>query len=228
MSLAVITGPSRGVGRATALGLAQRGLSLALVGRRSPELDAAREAALAAGSPEVRAWHADLRESATLEPLGREIIAAQGAPLVLVNNAGVVHRKPLEAMTLALWDEQLAVNLTAAFALCRAFLPSMREARQGRIVHVGSISSTMGTPRLTAYCAAKWGLIGFMKSLAEEISDSGLMTVAVLPGSIDTRMLEGSGFPPRMSAEDVANTIVHYAMDAPLSHNGGVIEMLGV
>ncbi len=228
MSLAVITGASRGVGRATALALARRGLALALVGRRSTDLDACREAALAAGAPEVREWHADLRETAALEALGAEIVAAQGAPLVLVNNAGIVHRLPIEATTVALWDEQIAVNLSAAFALTRALLPAMREARRGRIVHVGSISSTMGTPRLSAYCAAKWGLVGFMKSLAEEISDSGLMTVAILPGSIDTRMLEGSGFPPRMSADDVAATIVHYALDAPLAHNGGVIEMLGV
>ena len=66
-----------------------------------------------------------------------------------------------------------------------------------------------------------------MKSLAEELRDSGLMTVAVLPGSVDTRMLEGSGFEPRISVDEVATTLVHYALDAPLSHNGGVIEMFG-
>jgi 3-oxoacyl-[acyl-carrier protein] reductase len=67
-----------------------------------------------------------------------------------------------------------------------------------------------------------------MKSLAEELRDSGLMTVAILPGSVDTDMLKGSGYPPRMTPEDVAQTIAHYALDAPLAHNGSVIEMFGV
>ena len=67
-----------------------------------------------------------------------------------------------------------------------------------------------------------------MKSLAEELSDSGLMTAALLPGSVATRMLEGSGFPPRMTAEDVAKTLAFFALDAPLAHNGAVIEMFGV
>jgi len=67
-----------------------------------------------------------------------------------------------------------------------------------------------------------------MKSLAAELTDTGLMTAAVLPGSVDTRMLEGSGFPARMSADDVAHTLTHFALDAPLAHNGAVVEMFGV
>jgi 3-oxoacyl-[acyl-carrier protein] reductase len=104
----------------------------------------------------------------------------------------------------------------------------MRERNSGHIVFVGSISSTLGTANLSAYCATKWGIVGFMKSLAEELSDSGLMTCAVLPGSTDTRMLAGSGFPPRMTAEVVATTLLHYALDASLAHNGASIEMFGV
>jgi 3-oxoacyl-[acyl-carrier protein] reductase len=122
----------------------------------------------------------------------------------------------------------LRVNLTAPFVLTRALLPAMRARRSGRIVFVASISSTLGTAKLSAYCASKWGIVGFMKSLAEELSDSGLMTCAVLPGSVDTRMLTGSVFPPRMSADDVARTLLHYAFDAPLAHNGASIEMFGV
>jgi len=104
----------------------------------------------------------------------------------------------------------------------------MRERRSGRIVFVGSISSTLGTAKLSGYCASKWGIVGFMKSLAAELTDSGLMTCAVLPGSVETRMLEGSGFSARMTAEAVAETLVHYALDAPLAHNGASIEMFGV
>ena len=107
------------------------------------------------------------------------------------------------------------------------FRSAMRGAGRGRIVHVGSISSTVGTARAAAYCASKWGLVGLMKSLAEEISGSGLATVAILPGSVETRMLEGSGFAPRMRPEEVACAIVHYALDAPTAHNGAVVEMFG-
>jgi 3-oxoacyl-[acyl-carrier protein] reductase len=112
--------------------------------------------------------------------------------------------------------------------LTRAFLPTMLRRGSGRILHVASISATLGTRNAAAYVASKWGLVGFMKSLAEELSGTGLMTLAVLPGSVGTRMLEGSGFEPRMTADEVASTVVHYAFDAPLSHNGGIIEMFGV
>jgi 3-oxoacyl-[acyl-carrier protein] reductase len=139
----------------------------------------------------------------------------------------VVRRSTIVETDNAAYDEQLAVNLRAPFVLTRTLLPSMLQAGEGRIVQVGSISSTLGSAGGAAYCASKWGLVGFMKSLAEELTGSGLMTVAVLPGSVDTPMLEGSGFEPRMSAEGVASTLAHYALDAGVAHNGGVIEMFG-
>jgi 3-oxoacyl-[acyl-carrier protein] reductase len=228
VSFAVVTGASRGIGRATALMLASRGQSLALLGRPSPELEETAAAALAAGAGEARVFHADLGRMNEVDEAARAIVKSCSAPAALINNAGLIHRVPIEGMTVEQWHEQLEVNLSAPFVLTRALLPAMRAARRGRIVNVGSISSTLGTARLSAYCAAKWGLVGLTKSLAEEITDSGLMAVAVLPGSVDTRMLQGSGFPPRMTAEDVARTILFYALDAPLAHNGGVIEMFGV
>jgi 3-oxoacyl-[acyl-carrier protein] reductase len=152
----------------------------------------------------------------------------RGTPDVVINNAGVIGREAIESTTVEAWDHQLAVNLRAPFLIVREVLPAMRARRQGRIVHVGSISSTLGTPNAAAYCASKWGLIGFMKSLAEELRDSGVSTMAILPGSVDTQMLQGSGFSPRMSANDVAQSIVQYALDAPQGHNGSVIEMFGV
>jgi 3-oxoacyl-[acyl-carrier protein] reductase len=86
----------------------------------------------------------------------------------------------------------------------------------------------LGSPGAAAYAASKWGLTGFTKSLAEELSNSGLMACSVLPGSIDTDMLKGAAFPARMSAADVAKTVEFLALDAPLAHNGAVIEMFGI
>jgi 3-oxoacyl-[acyl-carrier protein] reductase len=227
VTLAVVTGASRGIGRATALGLAARGLSLALVGRASREQDETVALARAAGAPDVSVFPCDLARSADAERVSRELSRHVPAPLVLVNNAGVAPRVDVPSTQRETWEETLAVNLTAPFLLCRELVPGMRRAKHGRIVNVGSISATGGTARLSAYCASKWGLVGFTKSLAAELTESGVTAVCVLPGSTSTRMLDGSGFPPRMTAEEVARTLVHYALDASSAHNGAVIEMFG-
>jgi 3-oxoacyl-[acyl-carrier protein] reductase len=228
VTAALVTGASRGIGRATAVELARRGVALALVGRPSSELDETVELARGAGAPEAVAFACDLADARATEAAAYAVVTHFPALGILVNNAGVARRVSVEDTRLDVWDETLAVNLRAPFVLTRAVLSSMRKSGRGRIIHVGSISSTLGTPRLSAYCASKWGLVGFMKSLAEELSGSGVVTLAILPGSTATRMLEGSGMPPRMSADDVAQTIVHYCLDASPAHNGGVIEMFGV
>jgi len=227
VTVAVITGASRGIGRATALLLSQRTVELALLGRPGGALDeTARRAAQ--GGVRVEPVACDLTDDAQIATAAQRVLDHFGAPDAIIHSAGVIKRARIEATSTAALDEQLAVNLRAPFLLTRALLPAMRAAGRGRIVHVGSISSTLGTAAAAAYCAAKWGLVGLMKSLAEELSNSGLSTVAILPGSVDTEMLRGSGFAPRMSAEDVARTLVYHALDAPQAHNGGVIEMFGV
>ncbi|HET9929461.1 MAG TPA: SDR family oxidoreductase [Polyangiaceae bacterium] len=226
--LAVVTGTSRGIGRATALSLSKRGLRLVAITRDAEDRSGLREACRAVGAPSVDIVPLDLNDLDSVERVGADVAGRFGAPAVVIHNAGEVVRARVDELSRAEWMRQLNVNLSAPFVLTRALLPHMLEKRRGRIVFVASISSSIGTPRHSAYCASKWGIVGFMKSLAAELTDSGLMTAAVLPGSVDTRMLEGSGFPPRMSAEDVAHTLTHFALDAPLAHNGAVIEMFGV
>lgn len=226
--VALVTGAGRGVGRAVALALGKRGVSLALVGRPSAGLTET-ASVLRELSPQVPVVvTADFADAGSLERAAARVVAELGVPSVVVHNAGAVVRASIEATSVAAWDEQMAVNLRAPFVLTRALLPSMRAAKSGRFVFVGSISGTLGSPGAAAYSASKWGLTGFMKSLAEELSDSGLMACAVLPGSIDTDMLKGSTFRARMSAEDVARSIEFLALDAPLSHNGATLEMFGV
>lgn len=222
---AVVTGASRGVGRATALAFAQRGVPLVLLGRASAALE--QTAVECRSSVTSHVVHADLSAPEQVESAARAILAL-GPVDVLVNNAGVAVRALLPDLTLASYADQMNTNLLAPIWLTRALLPSMLQRGVGRVVNVASISSTLGTAGQIAYNASKWGLIGFTKSLAAEISDSGLMTVAVLPGSIDTDMLKGSPFPARMTAGEVASTLVHYALDASVAHNGASIEMFGV
>jgi 3-oxoacyl-[acyl-carrier protein] reductase len=226
VTLALVTGASRGIGRATALALAERGVELALLSRPSSELDETAELA-ARKAPSVRAIACDLAHPAQIASAASDLLEALGPPDAIVHNAGIVRRASVEETSLADWDEQIAVNLRAPFLLTQALLPAMRSRKRGRIVHVASISAAIGSKNAAAYAASKWGIVGLMKSLAEELHDSGLMTVALLPGSVETSMLAGSGFEPRMSAEDVARTLVHYALDAGIAHNGGVIEMFG-
>ena len=228
MTRVLITGASRGIGRATAIACATRGVELGLLGRPSAQQRETADLCLKSGASRVLDLSADATNAEQLQRAASEFLSAYGPPDALIHNAGIAGRTSVEDTTLASWTEHVQVNLTAAFVLTRALLPAMRERNSGHIVFVGSISSTLGTANLSAYCATKWGIVGFMKSLAEELSDSGLMTCAVLPGSTDTRMLAGSGFPPRMTAEVVATTLLHYALDAPLAHNGASIEMFGV
>ena len=227
MTRVLITGMSRGIGRAAALACAARGAELGLLGRPSERQRETAESCLKGGAKRVLSLAADATRVEQLERAASEFLEAFGAPDAIIHSAGIAVRSSIEATSVASWQEQLQINLSAPFILTRALLPAMRARRTGRIVFVGSISSTLGTANLAGYCASKWGLIGLMKSLAAELTDSGLMTCAVLPGSVDTEMLVGSGFPPRMSPEAVAQTLVHYAFDAPLAHNGGSIEMFG-
>ena len=111
--------------------------------------------------------------------------------------------------------------------LTRRLLPGMVKRGLGRIINLSSISATLGTASHTGYCASKWGLDGFTKALAEETRGTGVMVVSVLPGSVDTQMLKGSGFAPMMAPWEIADVVRYVCLEAPLALNGGRIEVFG-
>lgn len=224
--VAVVTGASRGIGRATALALAERGLDVALLSREVEPLEEVAAAIVALGRRAL-AVRCDVASTAEVEHARDRTLAELGAPLVVVNNAGIVRRSLVHETSDADWDAVIAVNLRAPFVVSRAFLPSMLAAGRGRLVAVSSISATLGTARQASYCASKWGVVGFTKSLAEELRGTGLAALAVLPGSVDTEMLKGSGFAAQMRPEDVAALVVYAALDAPAAMNGSAVEMFG-
>jgi 3-oxoacyl-[acyl-carrier protein] reductase len=225
--LAVVTGAGSGIGRASALALARRGLDVALVGRTAASLSATAEVVATTGVRTLVTL-ADVSVGADVARAAAEIAGAMGVPQVVVNNAGIAGRKArIEQLGEDEWDAVLGPNLKGVFLVTRALLPAMRAAGIGRFVTIASISATLGSPGLAPYAASKWGAVGFTKSLAEELRGSGLQALAVLPGSVDTPMAKVGGFAPQMSPEDVAGLVVYAALDAPAAMNGSAIECFG-
>ncbi len=222
----MVSGAGRGIGRAISVDLARRGCDIALLGRTIESLAGAAEEVVALGRRAL-AVPCDVADAAEVGAAAARVLADLGVPDIVVANAGVVHRAPVQTMTEAEWDEVIDVNLKGTFLLTRAFLPRMLDLRRGRFVAIGSISSTLGTARQSAYCAAKWGTVGFMKSLAEELRGTGLQAMTVMPGSVDTDMLKGSGFAAVMQPEDVARTVTFLALDAPDAMNASAVEVFG-
>jgi 3-oxoacyl-[acyl-carrier protein] reductase len=224
--VAVVTGAGRGIGRAVALRLAERGCDLALLARTAEQVEEVAAEVTTRGGRAI-ALRCDVANAGEVTRAAEAITRDLGVPRVVVSNAGIVRRSLVVETSEEDWDRVVDVNLKGAFLVARAMLPAMIAKKRGRFVAVASISSTLGTARQSAYCAAKWGLVGFIKSLAEELRPHGLQAMSVLPGSVDTEMLKGSGFTAQMTPEDVASLVVYAALDAPAAMNGSAVEMFG-
>jgi 3-oxoacyl-[acyl-carrier protein] reductase len=232
--VAVVTGASRGIGLAIATRFAAAGARVAICSRAA---DPAAEKKLAdavekiehaapAGTPVV--WlRCDVARFEDARHLHAAVDKELGVPDLVVNNAGVVVRARLDETSEAEWDAVVDANLKGTFNVTRVFLPEMRALKRGRIINIASISGRQGTARLTAYCAAKHGVVGLTRALAEETRDVGIQVNAICPGSVDTDMLAGSGFPALMSADDVAAVALWLASDAPAALTGACIDVFG-
>jgi NAD(P)-dependent dehydrogenase (short-subunit alcohol dehydrogenase family) len=221
----LVTGASRGIGESIALTLAKEGCDLALCSNASSSEPTA-EAVRALGRRAV-AIQADI---ATPEGIDKVVSMAQqslGAIDLLVNNAGVAKRVLMKDMQDGAFERVLAVNLTGPFQLCRRLVPSMVERGFGRVVNVSSISGTLGTPGFTAYCASKWGLSGLTQALSEELRGTGVFVAAVLPGTVNTKNIQGMGFPIQMEPEDVAELVRYLCTQAPAAMRGSLVEIFG-
>jgi 3-oxoacyl-[acyl-carrier protein] reductase len=224
--VALVTGSSGGIGRAAALSLARAGADLVVTSTREHGAD---DTARAVTALKRRALSArcDVSDPESIEALIRLVQKGFGRVDILLNNAATIHRAAFVETLDRDFDQVVKVNLSGPFYLIRRLAPAMVERGWGRIVNVSSISGTVGTPKLSAYCASKWGLNGLTKAIAEELVGTGVSICAVLPGSVDTEMLKGSGFAPKMKAEDVAGVICYLCAEAPNAMNGSLVEVLG-
>jgi NAD(P)-dependent dehydrogenase (short-subunit alcohol dehydrogenase family) len=205
---AVVTGASRGLGKAMALALAREGVRVALVARDSAKLAEAADEVRAAGG-EAHVFEADITKEEQVLALEQNLRAALGTVQILVNNAGINLRKRVTDFTLAEWQGVLDTNLTSVFLMCRAFVPHMKGTGYGRIINMTSIMSHVSLPERTAYSATKAGLLGFTRALAMELAEDGVTVVGISPGPFATEMNTALMNDPEKNAMFLSKIPVH-------------------
>ena len=183
---AIVTGASRGIGRAIARRLAAAGATV-VAGARADHADSVAREIEAAGGTAVGVT-LDVTDSESVAGVARATLDRFGRIDVLVNNAGIVRDQLLVRMKQSEWDAVVATNLTAAFICCQSVLRPMLKQRSGRIINIGSVVGQSGNPGQANYAASKAGLIGFSRSLAQEVASRGITVNVVAPGMIDTDM----------------------------------------
>ncbi len=189
MRKALVTGSSRGIGKAIALELARRGYALAVhyAGNQAAAEATAAEAR-SLGAPQVVVLGADLSSPQAAQKLVAEAHAALGGLEVLVNNAGITRDTLLIRMKDEDWDAVIATNLSAIFHTTREAIKLMMRAKWGRVINITSVVGILGNPGQANYVAAKAGLIGFTKAVAKEYATRGITVNAVAPGFIESDM----------------------------------------
>jgi 3-oxoacyl-[acyl-carrier protein] reductase len=188
---AIVTGGSRGIGRAICLELGRRGCDVAFSYRQSADMAERVAAELAGMGRRARAFCTDGADAAAVESMVGEVRRDFGRIDFLVNNAGITRDKLLPVMNEAEWDEVLNSNLKAAFHFCRAVVRIMLKARSGSILNITSISGIVGMAGQTNYAASKAGLIGFTKALAREVAGRNIRVNALALGFVETEMTAG-------------------------------------
>ena len=185
--VAVITGASRGLGKAMAIALGQQGARLALVARDVEHLNATAAAVRETGA-EAEIFRTNVTDENEVRQLETDVLAHFGGVQILINNAGINIRKKVPDFTLDEWRAVIDSNLTSVFLMCRSFVPHMKGHGYGRIINMTSIMSHVSMPERAAYSASKTGLLGFTRALALEVALDGISVVAISPGPFGTEM----------------------------------------
>jgi len=233
--IALVTGASRGIGAAIAQTLADAGATV--VGTATSESGA--DGITAALGGHGRGIVLDIASDESVQSALRNIQDTEGAPTIVVNNAGITRDNLLMRMKTEEWDEVLATNLSGAFRMCKAVLRGMMKAKHGRIINIASVIGITGNAGQANYAAAKAGLIGFSKSLAKEIGSRNITVNVVAPGFIDTDMTRVLPDDQRTAllsqvplgrlgeAQDIAAAVAFLASDAGAYITGETLHVNG-
>lgn len=236
--VALVTGASRGIGRAIALDLGREGATV--IGTATSEAGAA-EIQKVLDAAQVQGWGAVLNvtDAASCDAVMREIEKRFGAVSVLVNNAGITRDNLILRMTEQQWDEIMHTNLKSVFNICKQVVKPMMKQRGGSIINMSSIVGMTGNAGQTNYSASKAGIIGFTKSLAKELGSRNIRCNAIAPGFIETEMTHGLSDELKQqfmkniplgrygSSEEVAKVCVFLASELSSYVNGQVISVCG-
>jgi len=185
--VAVVSGASKGLGKAMSEALAAKGAAIALVARNEALLDGVAEG-IRAGGGTAEVIVADVTDEAAVADVQRQVTDKLGVCDIIINNAGINNRKAIDEFTLEEWQQILNVNLTGPFLLSRAFVPEMKKKGWGRIINMTSIMSHVSLANRTGYSTTKAGLIGFTKALALELSPHNITVNGISPGPFATEM----------------------------------------
>jgi NAD(P)-dependent dehydrogenase (short-subunit alcohol dehydrogenase family) len=183
---AIVTGAGGGIGGAIAKAFAAEGARVVVADR---DIAAARSLAAALGDAAF-AFEVDVTQEVQVQAMAKEALARFERIDILVNNAGIIRKAFVKDMAEDTWDAVMDVNLKATFLCSKAVLPAMMEAKRGRIVNIASIAGKVGEPTASAYSAAKWGVLGFTRSLALEVAPYDILVNAICPGPIPTALGE--------------------------------------
>lgn len=237
--VAIITGASRGIGKGIAEVFADQGATIAFTYASSDEKARAFEAELAAKGVKAKGYKSDAADFNAAQTLVDEVVAEFGTVDILVNNAGITRDTLLMRMSEEQWDEVIRVNLKSVFNLTKAVIKPMLKARSGSIINMTSIVGVTGNAGQANYAASKAGMIGFTKSVAQELGSRNIRCNAIAPGFIETEMTEK--LDPKVVEEwrntiplkrggtttDIANTTLYLASDLSSYVTGQTLHVCG-
>ena len=212
--VAVVTGVSKGIGKATVQALLDAGCKVAGWSRSAPDIE----------DPDFRFFSANVRDFNSVEKAWQETVKDFGEDIsILVNNAGLGYEGSLETLSHRQWHEMFETNVDGVFYCSQLMIPQMKKNDEGHIVNISSIAGTTGIPGMAAYCATKHAVRGLSHSMYKELRNDGIKVTCIYPGSLNTRFFDAidsvTTNDSMMRPEDIAETVVHCLQSHPNYHH---------